>query len=70
MRRTLAGAVAGAALLTTLLPAAPASADCNVVLLVLTQQCHNACTLVALAYRTADAAAFDLLPDQDFVCLA
>lgn len=70
MRRTLAGALVGAGLLTTLLPAAPASADCNVLLLVLTGQCHNACTLVGLAYGTVDAAAYDLLPDRDFVCLA
>lgn len=70
MRKTLAGALAGAALLTASLPAAPAYADCNVLLLVLTGQCHNQCTLVALAYRTVDATAFDLLPDRDFVCLA
>lgn len=70
LRRTLGGALAGAALLTAVLPAAPAAADCNVALLVLTGQCHNACTLAGLAYGTADDTAYDTLPDRDFVCLA
>jgi hypothetical protein len=69
LRKTLAGAVLGAGLLSLVQPA-PASADCNVLVLVLTGQCHNACTVVALAYRTVDRTAFDALPDRDFVCLA
>lgn len=70
MRRILAGALLGAGLLATALPATPASADCNVLVLVLTGQCHNACTVVALAYRTADGVALDALPDLEFVCPA
>ena len=70
VRTRVAGALAGAAFLSLLLPAAPAAADCNVLVLVLTGQCHNACTVVGLAYRTADAALADALPDRDFVCLA
>lgn len=70
LRTGVTGALAGAALVSLLAPAPPASADCNVLVLVLTGQCHNACTVVALAYHTADAAAFDVLPDRDFVCLA
>lgn len=70
MRTSLAGLLVGAGLVTTLLPAAPAAADCIVLVYVVTGECTNVCRIVASTYRTVDATAFDLLPDRDFVCLA
>ena len=69
MRKTLTAALIAAAALTAL-PAAPASADCNVVLLIVTGQCANACTIVSSVYNTADVALGDVLPDYHPVCLA
>jgi hypothetical protein len=60
MRLALAGAVAAVA---ALVPAVPASADCNAALYVLTGRCANACTVVADAYHAADAAVGGVLPD-------
>jgi hypothetical protein len=60
MRLALAGAVVAVA---ALLPATPASADCNALLYVLTGRCANPCTIVHDVYDAVDAAAGGLLPD-------
>lgn len=45
-----------------LVPAAPASADCNAALYVTTGRCENQCTIAAAAYDEARAASGDVLP--------
>jgi hypothetical protein len=68
-RRLMAGAlVAGSAFLA--LPAAPAQADCNTALYVVTGRCANGCTLARDAYHAADDRTGDALPDVAFPCLA
>jgi hypothetical protein len=52
----LVAAVAG------LVPAAPASAECNAALYVATGRCANQCTLAAAAYEEARAASGNVLP--------
>lgn len=65
MRKTLALAALGAAA-AALLPAS-ASASCVDVGV---GGCHNPCSIASDAYRTADSAARDKLPDVWMDCVA
>ncbi|HEX8003521.1 MAG TPA: hypothetical protein VF519_12575 [Mycobacteriales bacterium] len=66
MRKTLALAALAAAA-AGLVPATSASASCVTVYPL--PGCYNACTAVAGAYRAADAAAGDALPDLTWNCV-
>lgn len=45
-----------------IVPAAPASADCNTAIYVATGRCENQCTIAAAAYHEARAASGYVLP--------
>lgn len=69
MRRRLAAVLLGA-VAVGLVPAAPASADCNAALYILTGRCENACTLVAKAIAGARDASGNVLPPYPMECPA
>jgi hypothetical protein len=70
VRRVAALLIAGAVSAVVLVPATPASADCNVVLYLLTGRCANACTVVRDVYAALDTATGGLLPDLIGPCPA
>jgi hypothetical protein len=70
VRTLLAAGTLGAALLTALVPAAPATAYCDSLTSIVTGGCSNPCTVAAYAYDTAHDRSRGVLPEAEFICFA